>query len=116
MAAEVGDVVVGQVGGGEDEGEAVLDVLEICGGHGDAAEGVLRGEDHVFCALAVAGEGDVCGLLVLAVYLVGVFEEGLDFDGLAEGVVLAGEVEFGFARGEFGDDLLRRDAGGGRGV
>ena len=112
LAAEVGDVVFGEVGGGEDEGEAVLDVLEVCGGHGDAGEGVLRGEDYVFCALAFAGEGDVSDLLVLAVDLVGVLRDGLDFDGLAEGVILAGGVEVGFAGGEFFDNLRGGEAGG----
>ena len=90
LAAEVGDVVLGQVFGGEDEGQAVLDVVEVGGGHHDALEGVLGGEDDVLFALAVVVEGDVGDLLVLAVDAVGVFGEGVDFDGLAEGVVFAG--------------------------
>ena len=31
LATEIGDVVLGQVFGGEDEGEAVLDILEVGG-------------------------------------------------------------------------------------
>jgi hypothetical protein len=116
LTAEVGDVVFGQVFGGEDEGEAVLDLVEVGGGHLDALEGVLGGEDDVLFALAVAVEGDVGDLLVLAVDAVSVFGEGVDFDGLAEGVVLAGEVEDGLSRGELFDDLLRGHIGGGRGV
>ena len=116
LAAEVGDVVLGQVFGGEDEGETMLDVVEVGGGHHDALEGVLRGEDDVFLALACGVEGDVGDLLVLAVDAVGVFGEGVDFDGLAEGVVLAGLVEDGLAGGELVDDLLRGHAGGGCGV
>ena len=116
LAAEVVDVVLGQVFGGEDEGEAVLDVLEVGGGHEDALEGVLRGEDDVLFALVVGVEGDVGDLLVLAVDAVGVFGESVDFDGLAEGVVLTGLVEDGLAGGELVDDLLRGHAGGGCGV
>ncbi len=116
LAAEVGDVVLGQVFGGEDEGEAVLDLVEVGGRHDDALEGVLRGEDDVLFALAVVVEGDVGDLLVLAVELVGVVVDGVDLDGLAEGVVLAGLVEDGLAGGELFDDLLRGDAGGGGGV
>ena len=97
LAAEVGDVVFGQVFGGEDEGQAVLDLVEVGGGHHDALEGVLGGEDDVLLALAVLVEGDVGDLLVLAVDAVGVFGDGVDLDGLAEGVVFAGEVEVGFA-------------------
>ena len=116
LTAEVGDVVLGQVFGGEDEGEAVLDVLEVGWGHHDALEGVLGGEDDVLFALAVFVEDDVGDLLVLAVDFVGVFVEGVDFDGLAEGVVLAGEVEEGLAGGELVDDLLGRRACGWGGV
>ena len=83
-------VVLGQVFGGEDEGEAVLDLVEVDGGHDDALEGVLGGEDDVLGALAVVVEGDVGDLLVLAVGLVGVVGDGVDFDGLAEGVVSRG--------------------------
>ena len=97
LAAEVGDVVLGQVFGGEDEGQAVLDLVEVGGGHEDALEGVLGGEDDVLFALAVVVEGDVGDLLVLAVDAVGVFGDGVDFDGLTEGVVVAGLLEGGFA-------------------
>jgi len=70
----------------------------------------------VLFALAVFVEDDVGDLLVLAVDFVGVFVEGIDFDGLAEGVVLTGDVEEGFAGGELVDDLLRRHTGGWGGV
>lgn len=116
LTAEIGDVVFGQVFGGEDKGEAVLDLVEVGGGHLNALEGVLGGEDDVFFALAFAVEGDVGDLLVLAVDAVCIFGEGVDFDGLAEGVVLAGEVKEGLAGGELFDDLLWRHVGGGRGV
>jgi hypothetical protein len=116
LAAEVGDVVLGEVFGGEDEGEAVLDVLEVGGGHHDAFEGVLGGEDDVLVAFAFAVEGDVGDLLVLAVGLAGVVGDGVDFDGLAEDVVLAGLIEDGLAGGEFLDDLLGGEAGGWSGV
>src|ERR1700761_5305664 len=116
LPAEVGDVVLGQVFGGEDEGQAVLDVLKVGGGHHDALEGVLGGEDDVLVALAGAVEGDVGDLLVLAVDAVGVFGEGVDLDGLAEGVVFPGLGEDGFTGGKFFDDLLGGDAGGWGGV
>ena len=116
LAAEVGDVVLGQVFGGEDEGQAVLDLVEVGGGHDDALEGVLGGEDDVLFALAVVVEGDVGDLLVLAVDAVGVVGDGVDFDGLAEGVVFAGLGEDGFAVAEFLDDLVGGDAGGRGGV
>ena len=93
LTAEISDVVFGKVFGGEDEGEAVLDLVEVGGAHDDALEGVLRGEDDVFFALTVLVEGNVGDLLVLAVDAVGVFVEGVDFDCLAEGVVLAGLLE-----------------------
>ena len=66
--------------------------------------------------LACGVEGDVGNLLVLAVDAVGVFGEGVDFDGLTEGVVLTGLVEDGFAGGELVDDLLRGHAGGRGGI
>lgn len=110
LAAEVGDVVLGKVGGGEDEGEALLDVAEVGWGHLDTLERVLGGEDNVLGALAFLVEGDVGNLLVLAVDAVGVFFERVDFYGLAKGVVLAGLVEEGFAGGELFDDLVGCDA------
>ena len=75
LAAEVGDVVLGQVFGGEDEGEAVLDVLEVGGRHHDALERVLRGEDDVLVAFAIGIKEDIGDLEVLAVGLVGVVVE-----------------------------------------
>ena len=106
LAAEVIDVVLGLVFGGEDEGQAVLDLVEVDGGHHDALEGVLGGEDDVLFALAVFVEGDVGDLLVLAVDAVGVFGDGVDFDGLAVGVIFAGLLEGGLTRAEFLDDLV----------
>ena len=61
----------------------MLDLLEVGGGHDDAFEGVLGGEDDVLLALAVLVEGDVGDLLVLAVGAVGVVGDGVDFYGLA---------------------------------
>jgi len=116
LAPEVGNVVLGQVFGGEDEGESVLDVLEVCGGHHDALESVLRSEDDVLFAFAGGVEGDVGDLLVFAVDTVGVFGEGIDFDGLTEGVVLSGLIEDGLAGSKLLDDLLRGHAGGWGGI
>ena len=116
LAAEVVDLVLGLVFGGEDEGQAVLDLVEVDGGHHDALEGVLGGEDDVLFALAVFVEGDVGDLLVLAVDAVGVFGDGVDFDGLAVGVIFAGLLEGGLALAEFLDDLVGGDAGGRGGV
>ena len=67
FAAEVGEVVFGKLLGGEDEGQAVDDFIEIGGRHDDALKGVLRGECDVLLASALAVEGDVCDLYVLAV-------------------------------------------------
>jgi hypothetical protein len=94
----------------------VFDLVEVGGGHHDALEGVLRGEDDVLLAAAFGGEGDVGDLLVLAVDLAGVFVEGVDLDGLAEDVVVAGLGELGLAGGEFLDNLVDGEAGGGGGV
>ena len=116
LASEVGDVVLGQVFGGEDEGQAVLDVLEVGGGHHDALESVLGGEHDVLFALASLIEGDVGDLLVLAVDAVGVLGESVDLDGLAEGVVLAGFGELGLAGSKLLDDLFGREAGGWGGI
>ncbi len=80
------------------------------------SEGVLGGEDDVLFALAVVVEGDVGDLLVLAIDAVGVFGDGVDFDGLAEGVVFAGFGEGGLALAELLDDLFDGDAGGRCGV
>ncbi len=114
--AEIGNVVLGQVFGGQNEGETVLDVLKIGGRHHDAFEGVLRGEDDALVAFTIAVKEDIGDLHVFAVGLVGVFRDGVDLDGLAEGIVLARDVEDGFAGGEFGDDLLRRQVGGRGGI
>ncbi len=115
LAADVGDVVVGQVGCGEDEGEAVGDLVEVGGGHGDAAvgavvEGVLRGEDDALFAGTLLVEDDVGDLLVLADDLAGVEVEVIDFDGLAEAVGVEGVGEFGFAGAELLDDLVGGEA------
>ena len=67
-------------------------------------------------ALAFAVEGDVGDLLVLAVDLVGVVVDDVDFDRLAEGVVVAGLGELGFAGAELGDDLVGGDVARRRGV
>ena len=67
-------------------------------------------------ALAVVVEGDVCDLLVFTVDAVGVLGDGVDFDGLAEGVVFAGFGEERLAFAEFFDDLISGEAGGGCGV
>src|SRR5258708_18767471 len=116
LAAEVVDLVFGLVFGGEDEGQAVLDLVEVGGGHHDALESVLGGEDDVLFAFAVFVEGDVGDLLVLAVDAVVVFGDGVDFDGLAVGVIFAGLLEGGFTLAEFFDDLVGGDAGGRGGV
>ena len=118
LAAEVVDVVLGQVFGGEDEGQAVLDLVEVGGRHDDAAL------SRVFCGakttcssrLPSRVEDDVGDLLVFAVDFVGVVVDDVDFDGLAEDVVLAGLGELGFAGAEFRDDLVGGEAGGRGGV
>ena len=94
----------------------MLDLIEVGRGHHDAFKGVLGSEDDVLFALVIGVEGDVGDLLVLAVDAVGVFGESVDFDGLAEGVVLTGLVEDGLAGGELFDDLLRGHAGGRGGI
>src|SRR5665213_2139306 len=48
LTAEVGNVVLGQVFGGENKGQSVLDVLKVGGRHHHAFKRVLRGEDNVF--------------------------------------------------------------------
>jgi len=116
LLAEVGDVVVGDLGCGEDEGETLFDVFEVVLGHDDALDGVLRGEDDVLDAVAVVGEGDVGDLVVLAVGLVGVVGEGVEFDVLAEGVLVACGGEGGLALAHFFDDLGDGGVGGGGGV
>lgn len=55
-------------------------------------------------------EGDVGDLLVFTIDSIGVFGEGVDFDGLAVGVVFPGLLEGGFALAEFFDDVSRRYA------
>ena len=115
LAAEVGEGVVGQLGCGEDEGEAVGYVIEVGFGEGDALEGVGGGEEDVLLAAAGVVEGDVGDLVVRAVGLVGVGGEGFEGHVLAEGVVVAGGSERGFLLGHVGEDLLD-GGGGGRGV
>ena len=115
LAAEVGEGVVGQLGCGEDEGEAVGYVIEVGFGEGDALEGVGGGEEDVLLAAAGVVEGDVGDLVVRAVGLVGVGGEGFEGHVLAEGVVVSGGGEGGFLLGHVGEDLLN-GGGGGRGV
>lgn len=67
-------------------------------------------------ALAVRVEDDVGDLLVFAIDFAGVVVDGVDFDGLAEGVIVAGLGEVGFAGGKFGDDLVDREVLGRGGV
>ncbi len=116
LAAEVLDVVLGHLLGGEHEGEAMLDLFEVCRGHQDALEGVLRSEDDALGAAALLVEGDIGDLLVLAVGPAGVLREGLDLHGLTKDVVLPGLVELAFAFAELLDDLVDGDSRGGCGV
>ena len=116
LAADVIDVVFGLILGGEDEWQAVLDLVEVGGRHEDALEGVLGGEDDVLFALAGIVEGDVSDLLVLAVDAVGVFGDGIDFDALAESVIFPGLREERLPLAEFLNDLFDGDAGGWRRV
>src|SRR6266702_6795488 len=115
LAAEVLDVVLGKIVGGEDEGQAVLNVVKVGGGHHDRGGAGIETarwcEDDVLFALALAIEGDVGDLLILTVDLPGIVVDRVDFDRLAEGIVLAGLGEFGFACGEPGNDLLGGGAG-----
>ena len=94
----------------------MFDLVEVGGGHQDALQGVLGSEDDVLLALAVLVEDDVGDLLILAVNLVAVVVDGVDFDGLAEGVVIAGLFEFGLALAELGDDLVDGEVFGRGGI
>ena len=67
-------------------------------------------------ALIVVVEDDVGDLLVGSVGLAGDLGNGLDGDGLAESVFLAGLVEGGLAIAELGDDLVRGQTRGWGGV
>ena len=116
LTAKIGDVILGQVFGGEDERETVLNLVEVNRAHEDAFEGILWGENDVFFALTVLVEGDVGDLLVFAIDSVGVFRDGVDFDSLSEGVVFAGLFEDRLSGAEFLDDLLGRRASGRRRV
>ena len=111
LSADVGDVVLWQIFSGEDEGETVLEVVEVLASEDEALDGVLRGEDDVFVASTVFVEADVGDLVILAVGTVIVVVDGLHLYVLAEGVVLAGLGEDGLFGGETFDDLLGRDAG-----
>ncbi len=113
LLAEVGEVVVGEFGGGEDEGEAVGYVVEIGFGEGDALEGVLGGEEDVLDAAAGGVERDVGDLAILAVGVEGVVGDGVEGDVLAEGVLVAGGGEGGLLLTHALDD--RGDGGCGRG-
>ena len=116
LLAEVGEVVVGELGRGEDEGEALLDVREVAFGHDDALDGVLRGKGDVLFAAAGFVEADVGDLVVLAVGAVGVVGDGVEFYVLDEGVLVAGSGEGGLLLAHLVDDLGDGDAGGGGGV
>ena len=115
LAAAVGEGVVGELGEGEDEGEAVGDVVEIGGGEGDALEGVGGSEEDVLLAAAGVVEGDVGDLVIDAVGEVGLGREGFECDVLAEGVEVAGGGEGGFLLRHVVEELGDRD-GGRRGV
>ena len=116
LAAEVGDGVLGQVFGGEDEGKAMLDFIEVGGGHHDPLERVLRREDDVFGPLAILVKDDVGDLLVLPVDFAGVTVEGVDLDRLAEDVAVTGLGKVGLALAHLGDDLFRREVLGRAGI
>src|SRR5215475_3997173 len=70
----------------------------------------------MLAAFALLVEGDVGDLVVLAVWAAVVVVDGLDTDGLAKDVVVAGTVELRFALAELFDDLVDGDTGGWRGV
>jgi len=116
LLAEVGDGVLGELGCGEDEGEAVGDVVKVSLRHHEAGEGVLRGKDDALCGDTLCVEDDVCDLLVLAVDFFCVVEDGLYFDGLTEDELLTGFGEGGLSLAELLDDLVRSHAGGCGGV
>ena len=117
LPAEVGDVVLREVLGGEDEGQTVLDIGEVGGRHHDALKGVLRSEDDVLVAGAILVEDDVGDLGVLPVGFAGVFGDGLNLDALAEGVGVARAGELAFPLTHLLDDgVWGETAGGRRGV
>jgi hypothetical protein len=116
LGAEVGDVVFGQLGCGEDEGEALLDVFEVVLGHDDALDGGAGSEGDLLGAVALLVEGDVGDLAVLAVGLAGVVVDGVELDVAGEDVAVEGVFELGLAGTHFVEDLVGGDAGGRSGV
>ena len=112
MLADVQDVVLSDFIGGQDEREAVLDVVEVFLGHHEALQGGLRRKDHVLDLASLVVEGHVKYLLVHSVGRVAV--EGHDLDVLPEGVLITRLLELFFLAGEALDDLLDRGPGGRR--
>ena len=109
LLAQVGDVVLGQVRGGQDKRQPVLNIVEVGLAHHDAGQRVLRSKNDVFRAGTILRKDHIRGVPILAVGLVGVLSNGVDFDRPAKGVVLQGGLELRFARGKLLDQLIGRD-------
>ena len=111
LLAHVEDVVFGKIFLCQHERQAVADILEILLRHENLGETGLRREYHVLDAMALVVKHDVEDFVILAVDRAAV--EGLHFDVLAVGVLVAGFGKFRFLGGKALDNFFRRGAGGG---
>ena len=101
LAADVGDVVFGQFGGGEHERLHVSSGRPYPAGKAMIlCEGRRRSVGDLFVALAFGRKGDVAGHAVFAVGLPGTVD-GLHGEILHVGEVVALLLEFGFAAANF---------------
>src|SRR5215472_7781041 len=107
LTTHVGDVVLGKLGGGENERLHIANVVVILFAHGDASERIHGSEGDVLDALAFRSEDDVAGFAVLAVGPT-VIVESLDGESLRVGVVVAFALELRFALGEVLDNFIDR--------
>ena len=108
LLAHVLYVVLAYLLGGEDERIAVLDILQIGRGHGDALQGVFGGEDHLLSAPAGGVEDHVVHLIPFAVDLV-VVVDGLHAGKAAVGIVVQRLAELALLGSELANNLLRGD-------
>ncbi len=108
--ADVGDVVLRKLLGGEHERLDVFDVIHVLLGQHEQFQCGGRGVGDVLEAMALGRENDFAVHIVFAAGLVVTGQRFLNHDALLVSVVVARDLEFGFVLREFLDDVVHRNA------
>ncbi len=111
LFAEVRQVVLGQLRRSQDEGQSLLDVVDIVLSKDDVLQRVARREDDMLYPMVRVVIGNIGHLLPLPIWTMGVVIDGVHLHGLSEGVAVPCVLKRGLFRAHPLDNLRHRDAG-----